>query len=72
MIKPLLLMRRRFASIRWRTRITLWSAATMAGLLAVMFARLADMALAQFAQQAAERLWLPFIYTPLVGMWWYG
>lgn len=63
-----MLIRRRFASMRWRTRITLWAAATMAGLLVVMFARLADMALAQFAQQTAERPWLPFIYTPLIGM----
>ncbi|OXS19779.1 chloride channel protein [Pseudomonas fluorescens] len=68
MIKPILLIRRRFASIRWRTRVTLWAAATLAGLLVVMFARLADLALMQFAQQAAERPWLPFIYTPLIGM----
>ncbi|WP_160109247.1 chloride channel protein [Pseudomonas izuensis] len=68
MIKPIVLLRRRFASIRWRTRVTLWAAATLAGLLVVMFARLADLALTQFAQQTADRPWLPFIYTPLVGM----
>ncbi|WP_447649908.1 chloride channel protein [Pseudomonas abietaniphila] len=68
MIKPITLLRRRFASMRWRTRVTLWAAATIAGLLVVMFARLADMALAQFAEQTADRPWLPFIYTPLVGM----
>ena len=68
MIKPILLIRRRFASIRWRTRVTLWVAATLAGLLVVMFARLADLALMQFAQQAVARPWLPFIYTPLIGM----
>lgn len=67
-IKPILLIRRRFASIRWRTRVTLWVAATLAGLLVVMFARLADLALMQFAQQAVARPWLPFIYTPLIGM----
>jgi len=67
-IKPLLLIRRRFASIRWRTRVTLWVAATLAGLLVVAFARLADLALTQFTYQLAERPWLPFIYTPLVGM----
>lgn len=33
-----------------------------------MFARLADLALMQFAQQAVARPWLPFIYTPLIGM----
>lgn len=68
MFKPLTLLRRRFASIRWRTRVTLWTAATVAGLLVVMFARLADMALSQFALHSAERPWLPFIYTPLIGM----
>lgn len=68
MIKPGTLLRRRFASVRWRTRVTLWAAATVAGLTVVMFARLADIALAQFAQQTAERPWLPFLYTPLVGM----
>ncbi|WP_058543647.1 chloride channel protein [Pseudomonas fluorescens] len=68
MIKPFTLIHRRFTSIRWRTRVTLWTAATAAGLLVVMFARLADLALSQFAQQTAERPWLPFIYTPLIGM----
>lgn len=68
MIKSITLLRRRFASRRWQTRITLWVAATLAGLLVVMFARLADMALAQFAEQSGVRPWLPFIYTPLVGM----
>jgi len=68
MLKPLSLLRRRFTSIRWRTRVTLWLAATVAGLLVVMFARLADLALALFATQTAARPWLPFIYTPLVGM----
>lgn len=68
MIRPVTLIRRRFASLRWRTRVTLWVAATVAGLLVVLFARLADLALAQFAQQAVARPWLPFIYTPLIGM----
>jgi H+/Cl- antiporter ClcA len=67
-INPLWLLRRRFTSVRWRTRATLWTAATLAGLLVVMFARLADLALAQFAVHTAARPWLPFIYTPLIGM----
>jgi H+/Cl- antiporter ClcA len=67
-INPLLLIRRRFASIRWRTRVTLWVAATLSGLLVVMFARLADAALSQFSQRTAEHPWLPVIYTPLIGM----
>lgn len=52
MIKPVMLSRRGFASMRWRTRATLWIAATIAGLLEVAFARLPDVALAQLAQQA--------------------
>lgn len=68
MIKPLTLLRRRFASMRWRTRITLWAAATLAGLLVVMFARMADFALTQFAEQTVGRPWLPFILTPIIGM----
>lgn len=68
MFKSITLLRRRFTSIRWRTRVSLWVAATVAGLLVVMFARLADLALSQFAEQTAARPWLPFIYTPLVGM----
>ncbi|UZJ59148.1 chloride channel protein [Pseudomonas sp. KU26590] len=68
MIKPLTLIRRRFASMRWRTRVTLWAAATLAGLLVVLFARMADIALAQFSLHTTERPWLPFVYTPLVGM----
>lgn len=68
MFKSITLLRRRFTSIRWRTRVSLWVAATVVGLLVVMFARLADLALSQFAEQTAARPWLPFIYTPLVGM----
>ncbi|WP_338490517.1 chloride channel protein [Pseudomonas trivialis] len=68
MIKPMKLLRRGFASMRWRTRVTLWIAATISGLLVVAFTRMADMALAQFAQQTAERAWLPLVYTPLIGM----
>ena len=52
MIKPFISLRRRFTSLRWRTRITLWAGATIAGLMVVMFARLADVALTQFAAQS--------------------
>ena len=68
MIKPFISLRRRFTSLRWRTRITLWAGATIAGLMVVMFARLADVALTQFAEQSSAHPWLPFLYTPLVGM----
>ena len=66
MIKPFISLRRRFTSLRWRTRITLWAGATIAGLMVVMFARLADVALTQFAEQSSAHPWLPFLYTPLV------
>ncbi|MFF7707960.1 chloride channel protein [Pseudomonas sp. NPDC007930] len=65
---PLGVLRRRLSSVRWRTRITLWAAATLAGLLVVMFARLADLALATFAGISAGRPWLPFVLTPALGM----
>jgi H+/Cl- antiporter ClcA len=61
-------MRRRFTSARWRTRLTLWTAATLAGLLVVLFAKLADEALAFFASLTNGRTWLPFLLTPLLGM----
>ena len=56
------------SSLRWRTRITLWLAALSAGLLVVGFARLAEWALALFAQLVAGRPWLPLLLTPAVGM----
>lgn len=68
MNSPLTTMRRRFTSARWRTRLTLWVAATVAGLCVVLFAWLADQALGLFALVTAGRSWLPFALTPLVGM----
>lgn len=61
-------LRRRFTTARWRTRLTLWIAATVAGLCVVMFARLADLALALFAQVTAGRGWLTLLLTPALGM----
>lgn len=37
-------------------------------MLVVAFARLTEIAMAQFAQRTAERAWPPLIYTPLIGM----
>jgi H+/Cl- antiporter ClcA len=61
-------LRRRFTTARWRTRLTLWIAATVAGLCVVMFARLADLALAVFAQITSGRSWLALLLTPALGM----
>ncbi|MEB0042571.1 MULTISPECIES: chloride channel protein [unclassified Pseudomonas] len=61
-------LRGRFTSARWRTRLTLWTAATIAGLSVVLFAKLADQALALFATVTTGRSWLPFLLTPLLGM----
>ncbi|MFY9328454.1 MAG: chloride channel protein, partial [Georgfuchsia sp.] len=57
-----------FSSLRWRTRLILWGAAGMAGLAVVGFAKLADVALANFFQVTNDRPWLPFLLAPIVGM----
>lgn len=56
------------SSIRWRTRITLWTAALLAGLVVVAFAKLGEMALHTFSQLATGRPWVPFLLAPAVGM----
>jgi len=61
-------LRRRFTTARWRTRLTLWIAATVAGLCVVMFAKLADLALVLFAQITSGRSWLALLLTPALGM----
>lgn len=58
----------RLSTFRWRTRITLWSAALLAGLAVVAFAKLADIALTIFATFTSHRPWLPFLLTPTIGM----
>jgi len=62
------MLRRRMSTVRWRTRIVLWSAALAAGLAVVLFAKLADHALEGFLRATEGRPWLPFILTPLIGM----
>ncbi|MDD5250768.1 MAG: chloride channel protein [Rhodocyclaceae bacterium] len=57
-----------FSSMRWRTRLVLWSAAAIAGLVVVGFAKLADIALGTFFQITAGRPWLPFLLAPSLGM----
>lgn len=56
------------SSLRWRTRITLWIAAVLAGLVVVSFAKLAGLALHAFAMLTDGRPWLPFLMTPAIGM----
>lgn len=58
----------RFGSARWRTRLTLWSAAICAGLMVVGFAKLAESALRLFFFAANEHDWLPFVLAPTIGM----
>lgn len=56
------------SSFRWRTRIKLWLTALFAGLMVVAFAKLAELALALFGILTADRVWMPFLLTPTVGM----
>ena len=56
------------SSFRWQTRIKLWLAALCAGLLVVVFAKLAELALALFETLSSGRSWVPFVLAPSVGM----
>lgn len=56
------------SSARWRTRLTLWLAAVLAGLVVVGFAKLAELALDVFFGLSSRHAWLPFALTPIVGM----
>ncbi len=61
-------LRALLGSLRWRTRITLWLAAACAGLAAVGFAELCNLALRAFGAATEGRLWLAVLLTPAVGM----
>ena len=43
-----MILRSQLSTLRWRTRLTLWIGAAVAGLLVVAFAKLADLGLAAF------------------------
>jgi len=58
----------RLSTFRWRTRLTLWGAAAVAGLAVVLFAKLADVALSLFFMITARHAWAPFISAPLTGV----
>ncbi|GAB4062710.1 chloride channel protein [Uliginosibacterium sediminicola] len=57
-----------FSAARWRIRATLWAAALSAGLVVVLFAKLAEWALDLFFALSAQRPWLPFLLAPGLGM----
>lgn len=61
-------LRARLGGLRWRTRLTLWFAAALAGLVVVAFAELSEFAQEQFRRLAVGRPWVPFVLTPVVGM----
>jgi H+/Cl- antiporter ClcA len=56
------------SSLRWRVRFVLWLTAGIAGLAVVIFAKLADAALAAFFSLTARHAWVPFLLAPTVGM----
>jgi H+/Cl- antiporter ClcA len=53
--------------MRWRTRLTMWGAAALTGLMVVAFAKMADLALAAFFYAASRQAWLPFLLAPAAG-----
>ncbi len=62
------ILRGPLSRLRWQTRLVLWSAAAIAGLAVVAFAKLADVALGVFFQVTSGRPWLPFLMAPSLGM----
>lgn len=56
------------STLRWRTRAILWGSAIIAGLVVVLFAKLADQALAFFYLASWGRPWAPLILAPVLGM----
>lgn len=55
-------------SFRWRTRLTLWLAALVAGSAVAGFAKLAEQSLELFSLMHQQAAWLPILLTPLIGM----
>lgn len=53
--------------MRWRTRIVLWTFAAIAGLVVVVFAKLADTALELFHRLHGEHAWLTLLICPAIG-----
>ncbi len=57
-----------FNSTGWSTRAIVWLAAAVAGLVAVGFAALSDLALRAMIAINRDRLWLMLLLTPAIGM----
>ena len=57
-----------FSSTRWRMRAIIWLAAAIAGLAAVGFAGMSDLALHAFNAVTKDRLWVALFLTPSIGM----
>ncbi len=57
-----------WSSLRWRTRAILWSFSALAGLIVVLFAKMADAALAVFFLIDKAYSWAPLLLTPFIGM----
>jgi len=60
----LLLRRHGPTSTQWRGRVAIFGGAVAVGLVAILFARLADVASDVFAAGVARRWWLPLLLTP--------
>lgn len=65
------------SSLTWRRRLATGIGALLVGLVALLFARAADQAMALFGRATAAVWWLPFLITPLgvfmltaVTKWW--
>ena len=56
------------STLRWRTRLILWGASVVAGLVVVGFAKLAENALSLMEWLSSGRLWVMFFVSPAVGM----
>lgn len=62
------LFRSQLNRMRWQVRLTVWLGAVTAGVAVVAFAKLADIALAQFFFLTGKSRLLPFLLGPLIGM----
>lgn len=54
--------------LAWRDRLLMWAAATLAGLCVVGFTYLTEWATEWFMALRSERVWLPLLLTPTLGM----
>ncbi|MGH8494398.1 MAG: chloride channel protein [Moraxellaceae bacterium] len=52
----------------WQTRLVVWTAALVTGLVIVAFSEITDSAIRFFLKQAQTRSWLPLLTLPLGGM----